>query len=157
MTKVLKIDKINQIGIVVHDVKKAAQLLEDFFGIGPFQILERPPEEITYKGKPQQFQIRNGLARVGELQLELIEVIQGECCQAEFLQRKGEGLHHFGIHVADIEEALSLAKENGIEVLQRGNALGAIPWAYLDTEDKFGIIFELMQIGKTKSKKSKPK
>mgnify|MGYP000725220617 CR=1 FL=1 len=153
MTNNLKIEAINQIGIVVRNVKKTSELLEKFFGIGPFQILERPPEEIIYKDRPQTFQIKNGLARVGSLQIELIEVIQGECCQADFLRRKGGGLHHIGIHVPDLDEALAIAKENGIKVLQSGTALGSIRWAYLDTEEKFGIIFELIQLGKVKKKK----
>lgn len=154
MTQIFKIEKINQIGVVVRDVKERAKLLETFFGLGPFQILERPPEEITFRGKQEEFQIKNGLAWVGPLQIELIEVVKGNCCQAEFLKQKGEGLHHFGIYVDDLDAVLALAKDNGIELLQRGAALGAIQWAYLDTEAKFGIVIELMQIGKSKKKKS---
>jgi methylmalonyl-CoA/ethylmalonyl-CoA epimerase len=155
MTNPLKIDKINQIGLVVHDAKKTAKLFDEFFGIGPFQILERAPEEIIYKGKKQQFQVINGFARLGDIQLELIQVVQGECCQGDFLREKGGGLHHVGVHVDDIDEALAVAKENGIEVLQSGNTMGIVRWEYLDTYEKFGIIIELMQVGKSKKKKEK--
>jgi len=155
MNRTLKINAINQIGIVVRDVKRFSTLLEQAFGMGPFQILERQPEEIIYKGKKQLFQITNGLARVGSIQIELIEVVQGECCQADFLKRKGEGLHHLGIFVDDLDEEISIARENGIEVLQTGTAAGSIRWAYLDTEEKYGIIIEFMQLGKSKKKKEK--
>ena len=104
MESAIKIDKINQLGVVVRDVEKTSKLLEQFFGIGPFQILAREPEEIIYKDKKVTFQIKNGLARLGSIQLELIEVVQGECCQADFLKRKGEGLHHIGVFIDDLEE-----------------------------------------------------
>ncbi|HUY00972.1 MAG TPA: VOC family protein [Candidatus Deferrimicrobium sp.] len=152
MNNPLKIEAINQIGIVVRDVIKTAKLLEQIFGIGPFQILEREPEEIIYKGKLQNFQIKNGLARVGAVQLELIEVLEGDCCQADFLKRKGEGLHHLGVFVDDLEGALSKAKELGIELLQKGTAAGSIQWAYLDTEETYGLVIEFIQLGKSKKK-----
>ncbi|NVM53482.1 MAG: VOC family protein [Candidatus Helarchaeota archaeon] len=155
MKKSLKIDAINQIGIVVRDVETTSKLLEQAFGIGPFQILERPPEEIIYQGENQIFQVKNGLARVGAIQIELIEVIRGKCCQADFLERKGEGLHHIGVFVDDLDEDLSIAKANGIELLQMGTAAGSIRWAYLDTVEKYGITIELIQLGKPKKRKQK--
>ncbi len=154
MTKPFNVKKINQIGIIVKDARSSAKLLEEILGIGPFQILERPPEEIIYKGKTQTFQITNGLAFFGAVQLELIEVVSGECCQAEFLQRTGGGLHHLGLFVDDIEEEIAKAKEHGIDILQTGTAVGAIRWAYMDTEETYGIIIEFMQLGKKKKKKS---
>lgn len=148
------VKNINQIGVIVKDARAAAKLLESIFRIGPFQILERPLEEIIYKGKKQTFQITNGLAFLGATQIELIQVISGECCQAEFLRRTGGGLHHIGLFVDDMDEELVKAKEHGIEILQTGTAVGAIRWAYLDTEAKYGIVIELMQLGKKKKKKS---
>ncbi|NVM31533.1 MAG: VOC family protein [Candidatus Helarchaeota archaeon] len=155
MKQTIKIDAINQIGIVVRDVEKRAKLLEQILGIGPFQILERKPEEIIYKGKKETFQVKNGLAFLGSVQLELIEVVQGNCCQADFLKRRGEGLHHFGFFVDDLDEALEIAKEKGLALLQKGTAAGSIQWAYLDTEEKLGIIIEFLQLGKSKKKKKK--
>ena len=126
MDDLVKIDKINQIGIVVRDAAKTSKLLEHLFGIGPFQILERAPEEIIYKDQKQTFQIKNALARIGAVQIELIEVVQGTCCQADYLERKGEGLHHIGVFVDDLEEALTIAKKQNIKLLQRGMAAGSI-------------------------------
>ncbi|MHA1266921.1 MAG: VOC family protein [Candidatus Helarchaeota archaeon] len=152
MKEIIKLNAINQIGIVAQNAVATAKLLETTFGIGPFQILERPPEEIIYKGEKQTFQITNALAFLGRIQIEIIQVIKGECCQAEFLRRTGGGLHHIGIYVDDLDVELQKAKNLGIEVLQTGTAVGAIRWAYLDTEKKYGIIIELIQLGKKKKK-----
>jgi len=154
MKNPFNVKAINQIGVIVKDAVASAKMLESILGIGPFQILKRPPEEIIYKGKKQTFQITNGLAFLGSTQIELIEVVSGDCCQAEFLRRTGGGLHHIGLFVDDMDEELAKAKERGIDVLQTGTAVGAIRWAYLDTEEKYGLVIELMQLGKKKKKKS---
>ena len=153
MKNSFKIETINQLGFVVCDIGKTSKIWEQFFGIGPFQILERPPEEIIYQGKKETIQIKNALIRLGSLQLELIEVIQGKCCQGDFLEQKGEGLHHLGIFVDDLDEAIVTVKQNGIEVLQTGTAAGSIRFAYLDTAAELGIVIEFTQLGKRKKKK----
>ena len=155
MKKPLKIEAFNQIGFIVRDVEKAAKSWEALFGIGPFQILERAPEETIYKGKKEIFQIKNALARIGSLQLELVEVIQGNCCQKDFLEESGGGLHHLAVFVEDIDEALNVVKEHGIEVLQSGTAAGSIRFAYLDTKAQLGFVLEFMQLGKPKKRKER--
>lgn len=154
MSNPIKLENINQIGIVTRNAENTAKLLEDTFGIGPFQILKRPPEEIIYKGNKETFQITNALAFLGRVQIEIIEVVQGRCCQADFLQRKGGGLHHIGVYIDDMDAELAKAKALGIETLQTGTAVGAIRWVYLDTEAKYGIVIELIQLGKKKKKTS---
>ena len=155
MKNPLKIETFNQIGFIVRDVEKAAKVWETLFGIGPFQILQRAPEETIYKGKKEVFQIKNALARIGPIQLELVEVIQGNCCQKDFLEETGGGLHHLAVFVDDLDEALKTMKELGIEVLQIGTAAGSIRFAYLDTKAQLGFVLEFMQLGKPKKKKDK--
>lgn len=155
MKKPFKIEAFNQIGFIVRDVEKAAKNWEALLGIGPFQILKRAPEETIYKGKKELFQIKNALARIGSLQLELVEVIQGNCCQKDFLEESGGGLHHLAVFVDDMDQALATVKEHGIEVLQMGTAAGSIRFAYLDTKAQLGFVLEFMQLGKPKKKQEK--
>jgi len=152
MKKQFKIETINQLGFVVRDLEKASELWEYAFGVGPFQILERPLEEIIYRGRTEVIQIKNALTRLGSLQLELIEVIRGKCCQGDYLEEKGEGLHHIGTFVNDLDESLATVKQNGIEVLQIGTAVRSLRFAYLDTAVELGIVIEFIQIGKPKKK-----
>jgi catechol 2,3-dioxygenase-like lactoylglutathione lyase family enzyme len=79
------------------------------------------------------------------VQLELIQVLEGENVHTKFLREKGEGLHHIGFFVKNLEEELAALKNEGIEVLWRGEALGVTKFAYLDTEKTLGIILELIQ------------
>lgn len=45
----------------------------------------------------------------------------------------------------DIEKELARLEKDGIRVLERGEVLGTVKFAYLDTEKPLGIIIELIQ------------
>ena len=60
-------------------------------------------------------------------------------------RRRGEGIHHLGFFVKDIEKELDRLKKEGIKVLERGEVLGVAKFAYLDTEKALGFILELIQ------------
>jgi len=85
------------------------------------------------------------LAPVGSMKLELIQPLEGESIYKEFLEEKGEGVHHIASYeVDDLDRALAGFKELGIKVLQSGTWSGA-SFAYLDTEELLGTIVELVK------------
>ena len=61
------------------------------------------------------------------------------------LEERGEGIHHLGFFVKDIEKELDRLKKGGIKVLERGGVLGVAKFAYLNTEKALGFILELIQ------------
>ncbi|MFX1335920.1 MAG: VOC family protein, partial [Promethearchaeota archaeon] len=58
----------------------------------------------------------------------------------------GEGLHHIGFIVEDIEQELARMENEGIKVLERGVVQEMVKFAYLDTEKTLGIILEIIQL-----------
>src|SRR5438876_11772448 len=99
------IEKINQVAMVVRDLDAAVRTYWETFGVGPWRMLEFGPEtvrELTYRGKVQPYKMRIALAMQGDLQLELIESLQGPNIYEDFLRDHGEGMHHFGIVVPDV-------------------------------------------------------
>lgn len=121
--------RIDQIGIIVKDVEKAIKFLQETFGIGPFVTVET--EEEWGKSKIS-------VCQMGELQIELIE--------DPSMAPTKEGRYHLAFYVEDIGKELERLKKRGIEVLQRGDVLGLVEYAYLDTEEVSGIMFELIQL-----------
>lgn len=98
----------------------------------------------TYRGRRGNFQYRIALAQLGALQLELIQPLEGDSIYGEFLESRGEELHHFGFLIDRIEERIAAMGRMGIGVLQSGKRPGRI-WAYMDTEPLAGIIIELRE------------
>jgi methylmalonyl-CoA/ethylmalonyl-CoA epimerase len=136
--------EIIQAGILVRDVEEAARKLEKLIGIGPFQILEPEYRDLTLHGRPARFKIRIALAKAGPIQIELMQPLSGETIYDEYARRKGYGLHHLAIRAENMDESITEMKARGFKVIQSGNRPGT-KWAYLDTEEQTGIIFELVE------------
>ena len=48
------------------------------------------------------FSYRVAFAVLGPIEMELIEVLEGNTIHADFLNTRGEGIHHIGFRVADM-------------------------------------------------------
>ncbi|MHA2225701.1 MAG: VOC family protein [Candidatus Hodarchaeales archaeon] len=131
-----KYSKIDQIGIVVQDVEATLKIYKEMFGVEPFWTLESAINSAKLK---------IGLFYFNEIQMELIQVLEGTSIHSTFLEQRGEGLHHLGFFIDDIQLELAYLEKCGINVLQRGMVLEMVKFAYLDTEKSLGIILELIQ------------
>ena len=136
--------EIIQVGILVRDVEETARRLEELIGIGPFEVFEPDYRDLTLHGKTGRFKVKIGLAKAGPIQVELAQPLYGETIYEEYAERKGYGLHHLGIRTDDMERSVKEMEARGFRVIQSGNRPGT-KWAYLDTEEKTGLIFELIE------------
>ncbi len=132
---------VSQIGVVVKDVDKTVEFFSSVLGIGPWRTVEatRTSEEITTGATP--YRVKLAFASLGPVQIELIQVLEGETIHSQFLRARGEGLHHLGFPVSNIDDMVAELGKRGISVLQgmRGR------FAYMDTDAVGGIIVELIQ------------
>lgn len=136
--------EVDQVAIVVRSIENTIRQLSSLWNIGPFEIRELDVPDAVVHGKKTRIRAKLAFAQAGRVQLELIEPGEGENIYQEFLRAKGEGLHHLGIRVSDIESEVSRLKAKGIDVLQSGNT-PRVSFAYLDTEGITGLIFEFLQ------------
>lgn len=139
----LDLPAVGQVGVVVEDLDRVASFLESSFGLGPFRVEELEAPNVWDRGQEKHIKARLGFATMGQVELELIHIVKGDSVHLEFLREHGEGIHHLGFRVADFEAKLQQAREMGFEVLQTG-PLGRF-YAYLDTREKGGLIFELIE------------
>ncbi len=124
---------LTQVGVVVRDVEKAVKRLGEL-GIGPFDKMVLPPEREEYfRGKRMyaEFDIRG--TRMGNVQLELIQPLEGDSPHKEFLETKGEGIQHVMYQVDNLEETVKELTDRGVEVLLRAKFPGGRGVAYVDT------------------------
>lgn len=143
----MKIDKIDQVGIAVKDAKAAAQALETFLGIGPFSVIDMPPSTAVYRGRDIEFQVRVAVATVGGLMIELMQILEGDHLVKDFLEERGQGIHHLGMIVNDLDKAVEDWKAEGREVVQRTKHKEGMGTAFLDTEKELGGIYlELIKL-----------
>lgn len=148
----IELGSVVQVGIVVRDARAAANAWTERFALDPAQVVDWPPEgsdldeKSTFRGRRGNFRMRLAFIETGPVQIEFIEPLEGDNIYSEFLEEKGEGLHHLLFRVPDPE---GVARDLEVDILQSGGSTldpGAV-WAYLDTQELLGSIIEL----KTKS------
>ena len=150
MTSVLGKYAIGQVSSVVKNLETAIAGYMHTAGIGPWNIYTNsaPPLYCLYHGSPANYKVRVAIARSDQVQVELIEYLEGDSIHRDFLASGRQGLEHVGVFVPDLEEALKPYLETGIGILQQGAGLGLSGdgrYAYLDTEIMIGTILELIQ------------
>ena len=78
---VVELKRPVQIGIVVLVLDRATHLLTSLFGIRPFRFIEWPnraDSKYFYRGQEEHMKIRQAFVQVGTLELELIQLMEGE-------------------------------------------------------------------------------
>lgn len=140
---------IDQIGIVVRDLRAMVAALEEILGISNFKIMEWPIEGVdpkaTYHGEPGDFKLLLAFATVGKTQIEIIQPLQGQNIYSDFLEDNGPGLHHFRLTVPDFEERIVTLESKGIKNIASGTGVHVgSEWTYFDTSKLLGgVIVEL--------------
>ena len=142
--------KFHHVSVVVRDMEKAIKFYESL-GIGPFPPLLGPQGKVslvnkTLHGKSVDWELdlRHAKGGVGDLTFELIQPLEGDMPVKEFLEKKGEGIHHIGFFIDDIEQERDKMAEKGFKITQSGET-PTVKWAYFDTDTIGGVSIELMQ------------
>lgn len=138
---------ICQIGFVVKDAEETAKAYANLFNI------PHPSPVWTDTVEATQMKVRGRLAvgraklaflQMDNVQLEFIQPDDGESGWKEFLEHKGEGLHHFAVKVKDMKSTLRTLTELGYQELQTGEFSGG-RYACLDSESRLKTILELLE------------
>lgn len=142
----VRLPPVDQIGIVVKDMDRAIEYYGANFGWGPFRVQEREIKGFTYRGKIGNCRLKMALARSGPIEIELIQVLEGETPHTEFLREKGEGVQHLRCCVDDLDKMLAELAKEGIEpVFHQSLPQFGVSWAYLNSDKVGGVMLELIQ------------
>jgi len=145
----VKLPPVQQVCIVVRDMDRAIEYYGSTFGIGPFRTIDVDMEGVLLRGKPIRTTIKVAFAKSGPLQVELIQPVEGKNIYTEFLDSKGEGLHHLGFQVDDLEAILAELAKEGIEpVFHQSLPHRGTAFAYVNSDKVGGVIFELIEVKK---------
>jgi methylmalonyl-CoA/ethylmalonyl-CoA epimerase len=139
-----------QIGLIVKDLDRTLENLQKIFGIGPFRIVDFPPEghediKRVYKGENADFTAKFCFFDLGNIELEIIQPLSGKSIWQDFIDEKGPGLHHIKFNVPEHGPVSTYLEGNGIGITQMGGAVGknaGKEWVFYDTEEKIGFAIE---------------
>jgi methylmalonyl-CoA/ethylmalonyl-CoA epimerase len=104
----MQVKLIDHISYAVKDIDQVVEAWSRLYGMGPWTFKENGG--LDAKGRP--WKIRMAFAKVGPLEIELVQCLEGRIFQSKFIDKWGEGLHHLGFFVDDVDgEAAKLAAQ----------------------------------------------
>ena len=128
--------KVDHIGIATRQIDEALALWRDALGL---EI--GPTEEVTDQG------VRVAMLPIGESHIELLEPLSENSPVGKFLEKRGPGIHHVAVSVADIRAALAKLKEKGARLIDETPRMGARGClvAFVHPSSANGVLLELVQ------------
>ncbi|GAP06498.1 methylmalonyl-CoA epimerase [Anaerolinea thermolimosa] len=138
---------ITQIGIVVHDIEKYIDAYCSILGLPRPQVIltdEYEKARTIYQGKPTYARAKLAFFDMGQVQIELIEPVDGPSTWKEFLENNGEGVHHIAFQIKDTPDVVTYLENKGIPMVQQGYYTGGM-YSYLDASSQLGVILELLE------------
>ncbi|MCF3648338.1 VOC family protein [Synoicihabitans lomoniglobus] len=138
------------IGIVVKDMDATLAHWTKFLGLAekPATIVAtgHHANPTVFRGKPSAAKVRLAFIQLENIQVELLSPLDDEPNHwQEFLDTKGEGVHHMAFAVKGLGEAYVDAYDAaGLPIIMSGGWDGG-EYGYADTHDALGATVELLE------------
>jgi methylmalonyl-CoA/ethylmalonyl-CoA epimerase len=140
--------KLSQFAFVVNDLKPVSAYWKRL-GKPEMDVTHPTLTEPEYRGKPAEFDQYLGWQRHGQIVYEWIQSLKGPNVYEDFIKSRGEGVHHLGFDVPDMDAAIDRWTSLGFPSVQAGGwgekgKPGSGRFAYVDTEPIGGIYIEFL-------------
>jgi methylmalonyl-CoA/ethylmalonyl-CoA epimerase len=129
-------NKIEHIGIAVKNLEQASGVYEKLLGCGSYK------QELV-----ESEHVLTAFFQVGENKIELLEATNASSAISNFIERRGEGIHHIAFSVEDIVAEMERLKKEGFILLNEKPKLGADNKlvCFVHPKATHGVLIELCQ------------
>lgn len=128
--------KVDHIGIATPSIEEGLTFWRDVLGLEVDST-----EEVTEQG------VKVCMLVVGDTHVELLEPLSAETSVGKFLAKRGPGMHHIALEVADIQASLTELKNKGARLIDETPRVGAggCLVAFVHPSSVNGVLLELVQ------------
>ena len=128
--------KIDHIGIATRGIEESLGFWRDALGL-----------EVAHTETVEEQGVRVAMLPAGEPRVELLEPTGPDSPVARFLEKRGPGIHHVAVRVADIRAALARLKAEGARLIDEEPRVGAggCLVAFVHPAASGGVLLELVQ------------
>lgn len=130
------IGPIDHVGIAVNSLEASLKFYQETLGL-PLADIEEVPDQM----------VRTAIFPTGDSRIELLEPTSPESPIAKFIAKRGEGIHHVAIRVADVRAKLAELEAAGVQLIDREPRIGAggHKIAFLHPKATGGVLLELCE------------
>lgn len=131
--------RIEHIGIAVKDIEAAIPVYENLLNTSCYKI-----EDVATQG------VKTAFFKIGENKIELLAATRPDSPIAKFIEKNGEGIHHYAFLVDDIKSEIERLKSEGFVLINEQPIPGAdnMEIAFLHPKSTLGNLIELCQAKK---------
>lgn len=138
-----------QICVVVRDLDATVKKYVELAGIGPWAVYDFGPPDLSkifMRGKPATFRVKLAISWTKDRMWEIIQPLEGHSPYQEFLDERGEGMHHTLVQHAGhkFDEVVERFRAQGCEPLMTCEFRGTRV-AYIDAVRELKMYVEVIE------------
>jgi methylmalonyl-CoA epimerase len=127
--------KIDHLGIAVKSLDGALKFYRDQLGL-----------DVSLRETVDQEKVNVAMLPLGEPRIELLEPTQPDSVIGNFIEKRGEGLHHIAIRVPDLNASVERLRASGARLLNEPRAgAGGHLYVFVHPASTGGVLIELIQ------------
>ncbi len=128
--------KVDHIGIATRSIEESLGFWRDALGL-----------EVKHTETVEEQGVHVAMLPAGEPRVELLEPTGPDSPVAKFLEKRGPGIHHVAVRVADIRAALARLKAGGARLIDEEPRRGAGDClvAFVHPSSSGGVLLELVE------------
>lgn len=127
--------RINHLAIVVEEIESALPFWRDALGLPVGKVEDVPSEAVKV-----------AFLDVGEAHIELVQPSTPDSGIARYLSKRGAGMHHVCLEVADLDVALDEMRAQGIELITDSpKERNGRRYAFIHPGSTGGVLVELYE------------
>lgn len=129
----MNISQIEHIGVAVENLQESIKYYEEVLGLKCYAV-----EEVVDQ------KVKTAFFLVGTTKIELLESTSPDGPIGKFIAKKGPGIHHIAFAVNNASEALKLAEERGVTLIDKESRKGAegLNIGFLHPKSTCGVLTE---------------
>jgi methylmalonyl-CoA/ethylmalonyl-CoA epimerase len=134
----MELTHIEHLGIAVKSLETAIPYYEEILGLKCYAV-----EEVADQ------KVKTAFFKIGQTKIELLESTSPDGTIAQFIEKRGEGIHHIAFATSSVQKSLDDAEAKGIRLIDKIPRKGAegLKIAFLHPKSTMGVLTELCERG----------
>lgn len=126
---------IDHLGIAVGSIDEALRFYQDGLGMGA-----------AMRETVESEKVHVAMLQAGESRLELLEPTDATSTIAKFLEKRGPGIHHVAMRVADLDLSVERLRAGGARILNEARiGAGGHRYVFVHPASTGGVLLELIE------------
>jgi methylmalonyl-CoA epimerase len=128
------IGRLDHVAVAVHSIDQARIFFEGILGA-----------KFRYVTEGRGGGFRYAVLDLFEFTIELLEATDAKNFVAQFLEKRGEGVHHITLQIPELAEKIAFMEGQGVRVVDQRPEGSQVTEAFISPKSACGVLFQLAE------------